>query len=96
MKSLIVRFVREEAGQDLIEYGLLVGIITAGAVVAIGAIGPRVTTYFETLNSNLEQPRSSSDEGGSPALVYRSVVLIGAQVQRTPQGEVKCGSRRAC
>ena len=53
MKSLFVRFVREEAGQDLIEYGLLVGIITVGAIAAIVAIGPKVTGYFTNLNTAL-------------------------------------------
>jgi len=53
MKALIARFVREESGQDLIEYGLLVGIITAGAIIAINAIGPKVTNYYSTLNGNL-------------------------------------------
>jgi pilus assembly protein Flp/PilA len=53
MKSLIVRFVREDAGQDLIEYGLLVGIITVGAITAIIAIGPKVTAYFTNLNTAL-------------------------------------------
>ena len=53
MKVLFARFVREELGQDLIEYGLLVGIITAGAVTAINAIGPKVTTYYSTLEQRL-------------------------------------------
>jgi len=53
MKSLIVRFVREEQGQDLIEYGLLVGIITVGAVASVKLIGPKVATYFSTLNGLL-------------------------------------------
>ncbi len=35
MKGLLVKLVRSEDGQDLIEYGLLVGIITIGAIVAI-------------------------------------------------------------
>ena len=51
MKNLFVRFVREDAGQDLIEYGLLVGIITVGAIAAITAIGPKVTGYFTDLNA---------------------------------------------
>ena len=46
MKNLFVRFVREDAGQDLIEYGLLVGIITVGAIAAITLIGPKVTKFF--------------------------------------------------
>ena len=53
MKNLVVRFVREDAGQDLIEYGLLVGIITVGAITAITAIGPKVAGYFTNLNTAL-------------------------------------------
>ena len=30
-----MQLVRDEQGQDLIEYGLLIGIITVGAVAAI-------------------------------------------------------------
>jgi len=53
MKAVLARFISEESGQDLIEYGLLVGIITAATVAAITAIGPKVTAYFTTLNSVL-------------------------------------------
>ena len=53
MKVLLVRFVREQSGQDLIEYGLLVGIITSGAILAINAIGPKVTNYYSTLETRL-------------------------------------------
>ena len=53
MKNLFNRFVRDEQGQDLIENGLLVGIITVGCLVAIKAIGPKVAGYFTTLNTNL-------------------------------------------
>ena len=53
MRTLVARFVREDSGQDLIEYGLLVGIITALAVTAIGEIGPKVQQYYVSLNSKL-------------------------------------------
>jgi pilus assembly protein Flp/PilA len=53
MKALFGRLIREDSGQDLIEYGLLVGLITAAVVTAILAIGPKVTNYFTTLNTNL-------------------------------------------
>jgi pilus assembly protein Flp/PilA len=51
MKRLLVRLVREDEGQDLIEYGLLVGLITVGAIATITLIGPKVKTYFDTLNT---------------------------------------------
>jgi pilus assembly protein Flp/PilA len=53
MKDIVVRLVREDAGQDLIEYGLLVGIITVGCITAITAIGPKVVAYFTNLNAAL-------------------------------------------
>ena len=53
MKNLVVRFVREDAGQDLIEYGLLVGLITVLAIVAIKSIGLKVSGYFTALDGKL-------------------------------------------
>ena len=53
MKALVARFVREDSGQDLIEYGLLIGIITIGCIGAIQSIGPKVATYFTTLDGLL-------------------------------------------
>ena len=53
MKTLLKKLVREEAGQDLIEYGLLIGLITAGVVTAIGLIGPKVESYYTSLCTHL-------------------------------------------
>lgn len=53
MKALWMKLVRDEEGQDLIEYGLLIGIITSAAILAILAIGPKVGSYFSNLNTNL-------------------------------------------
>jgi Flp pilus assembly pilin Flp len=53
MKSLLSRFVREDAGQDLIEYGLLIAIITSACILAISGIGPKVAGYFSNLNTAL-------------------------------------------
>ena len=49
MAALLTRFVREDEGQDLIEYGVLVGLITAAAVAAIALIGPKTKTYYQSL-----------------------------------------------
>lgn len=53
MKVLFTKFVSDESGQDLIEYGLLVGIITVGCIAAIGLIGPKVQSYFVNLQTSL-------------------------------------------
>ena len=46
MKSLLARFVREEEGQDLIEYALLAGLISLVCVLAITNAGQKVSTLF--------------------------------------------------
>ena len=46
MKNLIKRFVREEEGQDLIEYALLAGLIALACVVALTATGASLNTLW--------------------------------------------------
>ena len=46
MKNLFNRFVREEQGQDLIEYALLAGLISLASVVAITALGTAIQGHF--------------------------------------------------
>jgi pilus assembly protein Flp/PilA len=53
MKNLFVRFVREEEGQDLIEYALLAGLISVICIVAITSAGQSVKTLFEKVSTAL-------------------------------------------
>jgi len=46
-------FARNEEAQDLIEYALLVGLISLVAVVAIGLAGGSVNTIFGTIQGKL-------------------------------------------
>jgi Flp pilus assembly pilin Flp len=51
MRTLLVRLTQELKGEDLIEYGLLIGIITMASVLAVTTIGGKVATYFTNLNT---------------------------------------------
>lgn len=53
MKALLKRFVREEAGQDLIEYALLAGFISLVAVVAITNVGAGVNRVYNGINTQV-------------------------------------------
>ena len=46
-------FARNEEGQDLIEYALLVGLISLVAVAAIGLAGGSVNDIFTTIQLKL-------------------------------------------
>jgi Flp pilus assembly pilin Flp len=51
MYTLLLRLAQEKDGQDLIEYGLLIGIITVASVLAMTSIGSKVAAYFTNLNT---------------------------------------------
>jgi pilus assembly protein Flp/PilA len=53
MKNLFNRFVREEQGQDLIEYALLAGLISLAATVGITALGGALSTKFTGLGTTV-------------------------------------------
>ncbi len=46
MKNLIARFVREEAGQDLIEYALLATLIALVAGAGATTLGANLNTWY--------------------------------------------------
>ena len=54
MKNLLNRFVRDEQGQDLIEYALLAGFISLVAVAAITATGTSLNTLFEGVSDQVD------------------------------------------
>jgi pilus assembly protein Flp/PilA len=51
MKNLFNRFVREEQGQDLIEYALLAGLISLASVVAITTLGTAIQGKFTSVGT---------------------------------------------
>ena len=58
MKSLFNRFVREEKGQDLIEYALLAGFISLAAVGAITAVGTELNDLYEAVEDQVVDAQS--------------------------------------
>ena len=51
MKNLMLRFVREEEGQDIIEYALLAAFISIVAATVINTIGTDVITIYSSVKS---------------------------------------------
>ena len=51
--NLSRRFIRDEVGATLLEYGMLVLLITVLSIVAVKNIGSKVSNGFNTVNTNL-------------------------------------------
>ena len=54
MKNLIARFVRDEDGQDLIEYSLLAALISIVCITVLGEIGTAVNALFGVIRDAIE------------------------------------------
>ena len=68
MKSLFLRFVREEEGQDLVEYAFLIIFIAFVAAAGANALGIGINTLFDNIGqevSTLGTPGLPSPGGGS-------------------------------
>ena len=51
--QLVKSFVRDEEGQDLLEYALLVALIALVAIDAVTAAGTSVSTIFDKIATKL-------------------------------------------
>lgn len=56
MKTLhacLARLVGQDEGQDLIEYALLAALISVVAVLAIQAVGSKIDTSYQNIQSSI-------------------------------------------
>ncbi len=53
MKKLLLRFWKEEAGQDLVEYALLLALLALAAVATLGTLANTIKNVFSSAASNL-------------------------------------------
>jgi pilus assembly protein Flp/PilA len=53
IKQAFVAFMKDESGQDLIEYALVAGLIALGAVAAMTGLSGKIGTAFNTVGNNL-------------------------------------------
>jgi pilus assembly protein Flp/PilA len=54
MTQVFVRLLRDDSGQDLIEYALLAGFISLVAVATITLVGQNVNTVYTKVDTKLK------------------------------------------
>ena len=55
---------RDEEGQGMVEYGLIVGLIAVVVIVALVALGPKIRDMFQEVNDEIDALPS---DGAAPA-----------------------------
>jgi pilus assembly protein Flp/PilA len=53
MRKLVTRFVKNDEGAALVEYGILVGLIAVVCIAAVGTLGGTINGVFGTINTDL-------------------------------------------
>ena len=53
-KNLFLSLVRDEQGQDLIEYALLATFVSLLAIVGAGLLGTALNNWYEQVASNVD------------------------------------------
>ena len=67
---------RNDSGQDLLEYALLVALIALVAIGAITTTGQGVSTVFQDISDQLGTPESVGTREGGRAIARPSSVCV--------------------
>ncbi len=53
MKNTWMRLVKDESGQTMVEYGLLIALISIAVIGVLIALGPRIAGFFQSVDDQL-------------------------------------------
>ena len=51
--SLVKKFARDDRGASLVEYAILVGLVTVALVAAVGLMGDQIKIAFDKITTTL-------------------------------------------
>ena len=60
MKNLFVRFVREDEGQDLVEYALLITFIALACIIGMQQLGTAINEKYQAISTSLNNSTGGS------------------------------------
>ncbi len=53
MNDLLARFIHEDAGQDLVEYALLLALISLATIAAMGLLGGAINNKYNSASATV-------------------------------------------
>ena len=60
LNNLVARLVRDEQGQDLIEYALLATFVSLVAILGATALGTALNNWYDTVATNVDGAAGSA------------------------------------
>lgn len=62
---MIKQFLKDESGQDIVEYSLLLVLIAAVAIVILTTMGQSVNSIFNRITTALNTAANNTNTGGT-------------------------------
>jgi len=53
MKGIMKRFFKEEEGQGMVEYGLIIALIAVAVIAALGLLGDQISALFDAVRGRI-------------------------------------------
>jgi len=60
MLNLINRFVRDEEGATMVEYGLMVALIAVTCILVVAALGQQLGLHFNRVQNEVKKANSAN------------------------------------
>ena len=51
---MLRKWFKDEEGQGMVEYGLMIGLIAIVVIVALVALGPKIRDMFDQVNDSID------------------------------------------
>ena len=53
MKTLLIRFIRDEQGQDLVEYALIVAAVGLALITTVNQLSAAIVSLYQSITGDL-------------------------------------------
>jgi pilus assembly protein Flp/PilA len=60
MKQLLIRFIREEDGQDLVEYALIVAAVGLALITTVNQLSQGIVSLYQSITGDLSSIGATS------------------------------------
>lgn len=65
MAALLKRLVREEKGQGMAEYGLILALVAVAVIAALVVLGPTIAEKIQGVSDSIENSPTPEEGAGS-------------------------------
>ena len=60
---MLRKWFKDEEGQGMVEYGLIIGLIAVVVIVALVALGPKIRDMFQDVNDQIDNIGATTAAG---------------------------------